>query len=238
MIAAAKRADKEKVEILRLGKGNMDRGVEAFNKRMRKDKERKAEKDALEMSQDAVITAEFWKWRLQTDMGKCYGQPVHPATLKTLKMHTFINESKITSISTKYAKEALQYLLEADYTSRFNITFAPDSQGKVHLYSIVHKADNPNHHITMAPLTTMHFEGIRKKPEEISGPITHYQINNGKFYIRTNTTTMTNAHFLLPEKWQKFKKSTTLIGGKTVYAQPTTGPHSSLASRYPRLKSH
>ena len=61
-VAAAKRADREKIEILRLGKGDMDRGVEAFNERMRKDKEIKAQKDALEMSQDADKTFKFWNY--------------------------------------------------------------------------------------------------------------------------------------------------------------------------------
>ena len=222
--AAKKRTDKEKMEMLRLGKGNLNIGVKLFEQRMNKDKERKAQKDAAEMSQDADKTFKFWKWRLETDEGKCYDIPIKAAQLESVLRHESISQRKTISIKTNCAQEALQYLLESDYATRFSIKFASDSQGKVHLYSIVHKANNPTHHITMAPLTTMHFEGKRKNPAEISGLITDYQINDGKLYIRTNTANMTGAYFLLPEKWQKFKKAHKYIGDKLYIAQPTTGP--------------
>ena len=222
--AAQKRSEKEKIEMLRLGKGNMDLGVKLFEQRMNKDKERKAQKDADEMAHDLDKTFKFWKWRLETDEGKCYDIPIKAAQLESVLRHESIFQRKTISIKTNCAQEALQYLLESDYATRFNITFASDSQGKVHLYSIVHKANNPTHHITMAPLTTMHFEGKRKNPAEISGPITDYQINDGKLYIRTNTANMSGAYFLLPEKWQKFKKTHKYIRAKLYIAQPTTGP--------------
>ena len=61
-VANRKKADKEKIEMLRLGNGDMELGVKLYQQRMQKDKDRKAKKDEREMALNAGLTFEFWNW--------------------------------------------------------------------------------------------------------------------------------------------------------------------------------
>ena len=218
--AAQKRAAKEKIEILRLGKGNEALGTKRYQERMRKDGNAKAEKEAAEVSQDAKKQLEFWTWRLGE--GKYYDKKMQAVDIEQpAAPWGYVSKSKMISIHHSCVMEALGYLLKEGVAKNPRITFKDDSQGSVHYSALVHLPTNEDIHITMMPVRPLNFVKHRKTPAEISGAITGFRMCEGKLYFCVNNMMMPNTHVLLPNKWEKFNKAAPKwIGSKRYEACP------------------
>ena len=225
-ISAKKKMAKEKQERLRLGGGNEEVGARRFQERMNAQSKEKDRKAAVKVSGDAQKLHSFWEWRLQTDEGKCYDIPLHAASYKSI--YTSYGRAQFTKrfmLKPEDAVTTLQFLLNETDAPVKNpkITFKPDSTGKVHFYGMCHRAVNPNHHITMAPVVALHYKKTRRTPAEISGAITGCKLLNGEFYIQTKHAQM-NTIPLLPPMWNDFKAVPDKpIGYKRYKAQPNRG---------------
>ena len=225
-ISAKKKMAKEKQERLRLGGGNEELGARRFQERMKTQSAEKDRKAAVKVSGDAQKLFDFWEWRLQTDEGKCYDIPLHAASFKSIyTSYVRTQSTKRFMLKPEDAVTTLQFLLNETDAPVKNpkITFKTDSTGKVHFYGMCHRAVNPNHHITMAPVVALHYKKMRKTPAEISGAITGCKLLNGEFYVQTKHTLM-NTIPLLPPMWNDFKAvADKVIGSKRYKAQPTRG---------------
>jgi hypothetical protein len=217
--AAKKRADKEKMEIFRLGKGDEALGTKRYQERMRKDGNAKAEKEAAEVSQDAKKLLEFWTWRLGE--GKYYDKKMRAADIERPGQYAYAHKSKTISLKSECIMKTLTYLLEKKVATKPCITFKDDSQGTVHYSTLVHLPTNDSRHITTMPVRPLNFVKHRQTPAEISGPITGFRMCEGKLYFRVNNMSMPNTHMLLPKKWEKFNKAAAKwIGSKKYEACP------------------